>query len=366
MLAVPVSTLNLPGSPGGWHPYFGRKPRGPSEGFCSAEAASARPSREGRGGAGSDGCWAATRAELSARSRRVPAHCTGAAEGQPRASREPPARSPPGMEPCGGDGQRRRLEEARTELLDSEFWNSSLRTLLRSLREVQACWKEMPVPTGEDALLALAEMQLCPSALLPGRACLRCVCYGLGNFASCVKARFQLAFLLLLLKELQIPEEWCCVFDPAFSELEREALHRLGLSVLPQNEEGKRAIAEPTVFYMIHCGKALYNNLLWSNWSAEALSKMVIIGNSFKGIEERVPSRILQTDYAYIAKILTATEEEALPPHAQYLDVFNDTAVHCFPWHKLREVPQETWNFQEEPVYHAEDQLEFIRKNDVI
>lgn len=38
---------------------------------------------------------------------------------------------------------------------------------------------------------------------------------------------------------------------------------------------------------MVHCGKALYNNLLWRNWSAEALSKMVIIGNSFKGIEER-------------------------------------------------------------------------------
>lgn len=58
-------------------------------------------------------------------------------------------------------------------------------------------------------------------------------------------------------------------------------------------QEGKRPIEEPTVFYMIHCGKALYNNLLWSNWSAEALSKMVIIGNSFKGIEERYPLQLI-------------------------------------------------------------------------
>ncbi|KAL8179971.1 UNVERIFIED_CONTAM: hypothetical protein K2H54_001780, partial [Gekko kuhli] len=250
------------------------------------------------------------------------------------------------------------------DLQDSEFWNSSLKILLRSVREVLAHRKEMPVPTGADALLALEELQLCPPALPPRRGRLRCVCYGLGNFSSCFKARFQLAFLLLLLKELQIPEELCCVFDPAFSTLEREVLTGLRFSVLSRNEEGKRPIEEPTVFYMVHCGKALYNNLLWSNWSAEALSQMVVVGNSFKGIEERVPTRIFQTDYAYIAKILAASEEEALPPHARYLDVFNDTAVHHFPRHKLREVPPETWDFQE-PAYRSEDQLEIIRNCDV-
>ncbi|XP_054852641.1 SRR1-like protein [Eublepharis macularius] len=253
--------------------------------------------------------------------------------------------------------QRRRLREAREELLSSEFWNPSLRILLRSQKELLACRKETPLPIMEDALLALEHLQLYPP-------CLQCVCYGLGNFSSCFKARFQLAFLLLLLEELQIPKELCCIFDPVFSPLEKEVLSCLGLSVLSQNEEGKRPIAEPTVFYMVHCGKALYNNLLWSNWSAEALSKMIIIGNSFKGIEERIPTRIFQTDYAYIAKILIAAEEEALPPHTQFLDVFNDTAVHRFPWQKLREVPQETWNFQEEPVYQTEDQLEIIRNDD--
>lgn len=44
---------------------------------------------------------------------------------------------------------------------------------------------------------------------------------------------------------------------------------------------------EATVFYLPHCGTALYNNLLWSNWSAAALSRMVIVGNSFQGLEER-------------------------------------------------------------------------------
>ena len=53
-------------------------------------------------------------------------------------------------------------------------------------------------------------------------------------------------------------------------------------------QEGRRSVwGEPTVFYMPHCGTALYNNLLWSNWSVDALSKMVVIGNSFRGLEER-------------------------------------------------------------------------------
>lgn len=53
-------------------------------------------------------------------------------------------------------------------------------------------------------------------------------------------------------------------------------------------QEGKHGVeGSATLFYMVHCGKALYNNLLWRNWSVGALSKMVIIGNSFRGTWER-------------------------------------------------------------------------------
>lgn len=52
-------------------------------------------------------------------------------------------------------------------------------------------------------------------------------------------------------------------------------------------QEGKRAVCHPTLFYLMHCGKALYNNLLWKNWSPQILPKVTIIGNSFLGIQER-------------------------------------------------------------------------------
>ncbi|XP_069475476.1 SRR1-like protein isoform X2 [Ambystoma mexicanum] len=135
-----------------------------------------------------------------------------------------------------------------------------------------------------------------------------CVCYGVGQFSACVISRYQLGFLLLMLEKLQIQKCHCHVFDPLFSGPEIEVLKTLGLSVILENEEGKRSIVSPTVFYMIHCGKALYNNLLWKNWSVDILSKVVIIGNSFQGFEQRLPSRIFLRDYAYISKVHTGYE----------------------------------------------------------
>ncbi|XP_026715794.1 SRR1-like protein [Athene cunicularia] len=135
--------------------------------------------------------------------------------------------------------------------------------------------------------------------------------------------------------------------------------------LLLENEEGKHAVeGSATLFYMVHCGKALYNNLLWRNWSAGALARMVIVGNSFKGIEERLLSRILERDYSYIAKVLKGTEEVALPAHPRYLDTFNDTSVHWFPPQKLKELSPEVWDFREEPTYKDCEDLEIIRREE--
>uniref|UniRef100_A0A8P0TRT0 SRR1-like domain-containing protein n=1 Tax=Canis lupus familiaris TaxID=9615 RepID=A0A8P0TRT0_CANLF len=200
--------------------------------------------------------------------------------------------------------------------------------------------------------------------LVPGTCRWKCVCYGIGNFATCVIARYQLTFLLLFLEKCRIPRRHCWVYDPLFSQLEIGVLNSLGLTVLSENEEGKRSVdGEPTIFYMPHCGTALYNNLLWSNWSLDALSQMLLIGNSFRGLEERLLGRILQKNYTYIAKILKGLEELELPETSQYTDVFNDTSIHWFPVQKLQQLPTDTWAFQEEPDYQDCEDLEIIRRN---
>ncbi|KAE8634341.1 hypothetical protein XENTR_v10002270 [Xenopus tropicalis] len=183
----------------------------------------------------------------------------------------------------------------------SEFWNSCQKSLKQCLYIQQTAASERNRCKGvgvEQYLDITSEEGSCSSLC----SC-DCVCYGLGNFSLCVTSRYQLGFLLLFLDLFKIPRCQSYIFDPIFSPSEISVLRELGFNVLLENEEGKHAVDKPTVFYMLHCGKALYNNLLWRNWSAKSLSKMIIIGNSFKGIEERLLSRILQRDYLYIHKV---------------------------------------------------------------
>ncbi|XP_075391123.1 SRR1-like protein [Tenrec ecaudatus] len=265
-----------------------------------------------------------------------------------------------------------RLREAREDLLLSDFWSSARETVNSCLSRLQQQVKAPEGPLSE----ALGHLHLHSSADeadvaqlgSPGQSLLRrapplqCVCYGLGNFATCAIARSQLTFLLLFLEECQIPRSCCCVYDPLFSQLETAVLDALGVTVLQENEEGKRAVGtEPTVFYMPHCGTALYNNLLWRNWSVGALARMVIVGNSFRGLQERLLTRILQRNYPYIAKVISGLEELALPETSRYMDVFNDTAIHWFPAHRLSQLSADTWAFRDEPDYEDCEGLEIIR-----
>ncbi|MBN3280630.1 SRR1L protein, partial [Polyodon spathula] len=181
----------------------------------------------------------------------------------------------------------------------------------------------------------------------PAGAALDCVCYGLGSFSSCASSRYQLALLLLLLESLQIPASRCYLYDPMFSKAEVGILEDFGMTVLTENEEGKRPAHRSTLFYLIHCGKALYNNLLWKNWSVRGLSQLTVIGNSFCGIEESS------------AQMLRVVREVPFPDSPRYREIFNDTSVHCFPVERLRALPLALWDSPAEPDY--QEDLEIIR-----
>ncbi|XP_041793694.1 SRR1-like protein isoform X1 [Chelmon rostratus] len=205
-----------------------------------------------------------------------------------------------------------------------------------------------------DQLRTSRDGRLCPQ--------LECVCYGLGSFSSCVSARYQLAMLLLLLDAQQIPLKDCSVYDPAFCSGERDVLTQLGLTVLTENEEGKRLATKPTLFYLMHCGKALYNNLLWKNWSTRCLPLVIIIGNSFSGMRDRTIEREFKRDYSYITQAVSVCEERQLPCPSRLIDVFSDTAVITFPTSSLNRLPQSTWAEPPEPQYQHCPDLEIIQR----
>ncbi|XP_038202660.1 SRR1-like protein [Arvicola amphibius] len=274
--------------------------------------------------------------------------------------RGPQTEPEPEPEP-DGEAVLRRLREAEEDLQISDFCSSALETITQCLR------KELEQLQGLTGALGRLKLSSSPGGSgepsVTSPFTVTCVCYGLGNFASCVTARSQLAFMLLFLEKCQIPRGHCWVYDPLFTRTEVSVLTALGVTVLSENEEGKRSVqGQPTVFYMPHCGTALYNNLLWSNWSVDALSRVLIIGNSFRGLKERLLTRILQKNYPYIAKILKSLEEIPLPQTPRYMDTFNDTSVHWFPLLKLEGLPRDLWASREEPDYQDCEDLEIIRK----
>lgn len=62
------------------------------------------------------------------------------------------------------------------------------------------------------------------------------------------------------------------------------------------------------------------------------------------------------------AQVLKGLEELEFAQTAQYVDTFNDTAVHWFPVQKLQQLSTEVWTFREEPEYQDCEDLEIIRK----
>ncbi|KAI8497628.1 hypothetical protein Bbelb_249340 [Branchiostoma belcheri] len=185
------------------------------------------------------------------------------------------------------------------------------------------------------------------------------VCYGLGRFSSCVTARYQLGFLLLLRDVLDVPSS-CHVYDPVFSSSEKVLLQKLGCQLILENEEGKRRVDRKTLFYMPHCGKPLYNNLLWANWGQQ-LRNVVILGNSLSNMALRCPNQELEKAAFYIHSILDHTKEFPLPNNFHFQDIFNDLSLHVFP---VAAIPPSLWQQTTEPVYDLDWQEEIITNCD--
>nr|XP_039266813.1 SRR1-like protein [Styela clava] len=169
------------------------------------------------------------------------------------------------------------------------------------------------------------------------------VCYGLGSVSNSYIARYQLAMLILLLKFLSqrtgnncgnkpIP---CYVYDPIFNNFDVAILENFKLKVLSENEEGRRKGSSEhgiSIFYMIHCDKFLYDNLLCENLENRTMDKIIVIGNSFKTMWERLPESVLKNDYKLIYKIISEglVSETMLDNWKDNDAIFNDTSIHCF------------------------------------
>lgn len=229
----------------------------------------------------------------------------------------------------------RKLDETKLELIDSEYYKNALRKL--------------------------KDCGLDPNSI--ENNLIRVVCFGLGNFATCLSSRTQLSFIRLIIEQFKVTDT--LFSDPAFRSGEIEILHKFGYRTADTNLEGKLKITgaaqdNRVLFYLPHCPTQLTNNILFANWGPH-LSHFIVIGNSISSIISNSVQSYLTRNAGFLLKIEPAICEYSIEDNYKTTNIFNDTAVHRFE--RLDEFPVNFWcDDITEPVYDSDD-LEIILKD---
>eukprot|EP00965_Chrysotila_dentata_P128447 4246944-Pleurochrysis_carterae.AAC.1 len=179
------------------------------------------------------------------------------------------------------------------------------------------------------------------------------VCYGIGNFSTSPAAKYQVALAMLLRKALAKTYTKdrdansngrhidglslrATMYDPVFSMLEIEFLVARGFNVPAENEEGRRTIDRKTLFFMPHCGRQLYSNVIGANWNAASLPLLVVLGNSFSAYADSLPTQRREDacKWCHLFRAADFVVEQACGEQtarkSAFSNAFNNLSLHSF------------------------------------
>lgn len=165
------------------------------------------------------------------------------------------------------------------------------------------------------------------------------VSYGIGHIGSSRIARAQLALLLhiRLHSSNGKPSQFGVdtnLFDPVLTLQEKSEISLHGINLITTNEECRRNVdSKTTLFYMPHCDKPMYENVLWANWNCKDMKRVLIFGNSFRLIGERTPTNVLRNTTPLLAKTIEKNVFREKPFKIDSViddDVFNDCSLTWF------------------------------------
>ncbi|KAH8117539.1 hypothetical protein DFH11DRAFT_1025896 [Phellopilus nigrolimitatus] len=175
------------------------------------------------------------------------------------------------------------------------------------------------------------------------------LCLGLGSPTESVQARFQLCFLLELRDEI-LPQNQASIsaFDPIFSSQDTTLLTSLGVQILSDNQHGKHILSVPTLVFMPHCDRELYEGLLRANWRAPPLANLVLIGNELCRYTESISSRILGAESPCVSRLAPLLASERLPEHGAFPNAFSSTGIQHISAASLASQATGFWELPEE------------------
>ncbi|KAL3699521.1 hypothetical protein R1sor_017543 [Riccia sorocarpa] len=156
------------------------------------------------------------------------------------------------------------------------------------------------------------------------------ILYGVGSIYTAEIARCQLA-LALLIKQKFSSIGQLLVYDPIMTAIECRVMRTLGCVPLETNDNGRRAINGPTLFYMPHNEVELYDSVLQTSLNPFRLNQIAIIGNSFRMYSERWTSYPLPDGEIPTCLLKLQEFVEEIPIADDFSpSAFNDTSWHLF------------------------------------
>jgi len=153
------------------------------------------------------------------------------------------------------------------------------------------------------------------------------LCLGLGSPIESKRSRAQLALLLAVCDYAKIPRGKVQIYDPVFSDQDVQSLSELGLRVTTINYEARYSIEVPTLVYMPHCDRELYENLIRKNWTRDNLLNIVLLGNRLIEYSDILPERKIKIESPCLFRLSAHLAALPLPVCAHDPNAFNNTAI---------------------------------------
>ncbi|KAK7831029.1 protein sensitivity to red light reduced 1 [Quercus suber] len=113
--------------------------------------------------------------------------------------------------------------------------------------------------------------------VLGSRSHVLMVIYALGSIEYSYRSQYQLAIALLLKNDFSTWIGEIEVFDPMFSPCDCLVMDELGCKVLSVNEQCRREVKKPTLFYTPYAERCHISNVLDANWCPSQINTMILL-----------------------------------------------------------------------------------------
>ncbi|OHT02205.1 SRR1-like protein-related protein [Tritrichomonas foetus] len=169
-------------------------------------------------------------------------------------------------------------------------------------------------------------------------------CIGIGDLCKSSAARLQTALILKAAHSCSITDLF--YYDPVLCENCKNIITKLGFQCGQENPEGCYTFQEKVAFFMPHCPRFIYHNLLVTNWNPLLMKNMFIIGNSFSMYEEKYRMFLQKTKTA-VEDIFSKGIIDEVSLDFLKNEFFDSTSIMMVNEAKLKEIEESFWEKRE-------------------